>query len=157
MCWITQLVVHSAHRNRGVATAMLRGLWGGEDVWAYGIASAQPFACMALARACDGGRADGGSGGIAGVDLSFLRDDVEGVMKASPLRYVREGKVRGTLFNRDGMGGEVVCVVDTGFWVSHEEPMRAIEVLRGMGREWPLGEVLPEGCEFLLLVKGGEG
>lgn len=155
VCWITQLVVHRDYRNRGIAISMLRELRG-EDVWVHGVASSQPFACMALARACGRGR-DDGVGGIAVTDMSFIKENVEGVMAASPIRYVREGKVRGRLFGEEGRGKDVVCVVDTEFWVCHEEPMRAVEVLRERGREWPLGEGLPEGYEFMLMVRGCKG
>lgn len=71
-------------------------------------------------------------------------------MKASPIRYVREAKVRGRLFDiEDGDG--LVSSVDTGFWVDHAEPLEALARARDAG-DWPLGE-LHEGHEFLLVVE----
>lgn len=141
--WVTQLVVHASFRHSGLATQLL-GRLPRLDIWAYGIASSQPFACMALARAV--GR------GIEAVDLSFIREFARGVVKASPVGYVREGGLRGSL--HDGGDEGVVSAVETRFWVDHAEPDEAVRVVRGAGRKWALGEVLPEGCEFLLLVEG---
>ena len=50
VCWITQLVVDSAYRERGLATGLLRSLRGDADE-IYGIMSSQPAACLAAARA----------------------------------------------------------------------------------------------------------
>ena len=50
-------------------------------------------------------------------------------MKASPISYVRDATLRGRLFDPEEAGG-VVPSVDTGFWVDHTEPLRA---LAGMG------------------------
>jgi 2-polyprenyl-3-methyl-5-hydroxy-6-metoxy-1,4-benzoquinol methylase/GNAT superfamily N-acetyltransferase len=49
--WVTQLVVHSRHQNRGVAKTMLNSIWGFSDHYAWGIASANPYAIRALEKA----------------------------------------------------------------------------------------------------------
>ena len=71
-------------------------------------------------------------------------------MKVSPIRYVRDAKVRGGLFDSEDGAGLVSCV-DTGFWVDHAEPLEALARARG-GGDWPLGE-LHDGHEFLLVVE----
>jgi GNAT superfamily N-acetyltransferase len=51
VCWVTQLVVHTNYRERGLATALLRRLKenGEDDI--YGIMSSHPAACKAAAIA----------------------------------------------------------------------------------------------------------
>ncbi|PBK70129.1 hypothetical protein ARMSODRAFT_956185 [Armillaria solidipes] len=46
--WITQLVVHSNHRRRGIATMLLRMLRNGSGSSAFGLVSSHPAACIAL-------------------------------------------------------------------------------------------------------------
>ncbi|KAL1837558.1 hypothetical protein VTK73DRAFT_4658 [Phialemonium thermophilum] len=72
-------------------------------------------------------------------------------MRASPIRYVREATLRGTLFDRQDHSG-LVSGVDTGFFVDHEEPRQALERVRKCWH-WPLGD-LPEGHEYLLVLPG---
>ena len=50
ICWITQLVVHRDYRSLGVATRLLRQVKD-SSVTVFGIASSNPLACMAAARA----------------------------------------------------------------------------------------------------------
>ena len=53
VCWITQLVVHRAYRERCLAKGLLRELReDGDEI--YGILSSHPAACMAAARAFGG-------------------------------------------------------------------------------------------------------
>ena len=48
--WVSQLVVHGEYRSRGIATDLLRQLKEDRnDI--HGIASSNPMACMAAARA----------------------------------------------------------------------------------------------------------
>ncbi len=46
--WITQLVVHSNHRRRGIATMLLPMLRNGSGSSAFGLVSSHPAACIAL-------------------------------------------------------------------------------------------------------------
>jgi hypothetical protein len=79
-----------------------------------------------------------------------MKDKALSVIDASPVAYVRDAKLRGTLFDPHDMSGLVACV-DTGFFVDHEEPLKALDRLRA-SREWPLGE-LREGHEFILILE----
>lgn len=71
-------------------------------------------------------------------------------MKASPVRYVREAKLRGKLFDPKDDSG-LVSSVDTGFYVDHEEPLEALAWLRE-SMDWPLGELF-DGYEFILILQ----
>ena len=72
-------------------------------------------------------------------------------MKASPIRYVKEAKLRGNLFHAEDSSG-LVSSADTGFWVDHTEPLEALGWVRDTV-DWPLGE-LHDGHEFLLVLEG---
>ena len=50
--WVTQLVVHTSHQRRGIATRLLQSAWAFSDDFAWGLASANPFAVRALETAC---------------------------------------------------------------------------------------------------------
>jgi len=71
-------------------------------------------------------------------------------MKASPIRYVRDAKLRGNLFDPEDASG-LVSSVDTGFLVDHEEPLEALTWVRE-SMDWPLGE-LHDGHEFVLVLE----
>lgn len=48
---ITQLVVHTDYRKKGIATRILNSIWGFSDHFAWGLATASPFAVRALEKA----------------------------------------------------------------------------------------------------------
>lgn len=70
-------------------------------------------------------------------------------MKVSPIGYVANAKLCGTLFNNEDTSG-MISGVNTGFYVDHEEPFEALQWLR-QSMEWPLGDLL-DGHEFLLVI-----
>lgn len=74
-----------------------------------------------------------------------------GIMAASPVKYVRDAKLKGSIF---GIDDGTVCCADTNFWVDHAEPLAILAEVKNKVT-WPFGE-LPEGCEFLVLVKGAD-
>ncbi len=49
--WVTQLVVHTEHQRNGIATRLLQSAWAFSDDFAWGLASANPFAIRALETA----------------------------------------------------------------------------------------------------------
>jgi hypothetical protein len=71
-------------------------------------------------------------------------------MKASPVGYVRDAKLRGKLFDSEDTSG-LVSSVDTGFFVDHEEPLEALAWVRE-SMDWPLGELF-DGHEFILILQ----
>jgi len=79
-----------------------------------------------------------------------MKDNAESIMKASPVGYVRDAKLRGRLFNPKDTSG-LVSSVETGFFVDHEEPLEALAWVRE-SMDWPLGELF-DGHEFILILQ----
>ncbi|KAJ5392276.1 hypothetical protein N7509_007766, partial [Penicillium cosmopolitanum] len=144
ICWITQLVVDKDHRQEGLATSLLRALGKNSDD-IYGIMSSHPAACLAAAKAY--GRT------IEKVDLGFINETASKVLSTSPIPYIRDSKLCGTIFDALDASG-MVSGVNTHFFVDHKEPLEALEVVKDQW-EWPLGS-LPEGHEYLLILAGKE-
>ena len=125
--WITQLVVHSDFRGRGVATTMLHMALGLDWQLAC-IVSSHPYAIRGFEHAAG---------------LRAVRDPL--VMEACPVPYLK---------GKRAVVDEHQSVVDTEFPISHAEiePVLCAEVLAG---KWRLGNALPKGHEFLAVVRRG--
>ena len=155
--WITQLVVHAHFRSKGIAKSMLKKLERCH-IYGYGIVSSHAHAIMAATTAF--GRGPEGKPHIlpyireqhakvrAQQALNFIKEHAVTVMKRSPIRYIREAEVHGTLFED---AGDNVSTIDTKFLVDHAEPEEALRLVKEVGREWHLGS-LPEGHEFLVFI-----
>ncbi|MCJ1422368.1 hypothetical protein MMC29_000248 [Sticta canariensis] len=141
VCWITQLVVHRSYRERGLARGLLDQInRDGSDI--YGVMSSHPAACLAAARAF--------GNSIDKLSLDFMKAYAESIMKASPVEYVRNAKLAGSLFDPEDTTGRVCCV-DSGFFVDHGEPLEALTWVRDT-MEWPMGDLF-DGHEFLLILE----
>lgn len=142
MCWITQLCVSSGYRNQGHAKYLLENLREGENDCGFGILSSHPYAILAALRVYGRGPHE--------VDLQMTKEHAAAIMQSSPVPYVKEAKLHGSLFGcvEDGS----VSCADTAFWVDHEEPLAALASVRAKGVKWPFGD-LPDGHEFLIIVK----
>ena len=124
----------------------------------YGLMSSHPAACLAAAKAFGSKRISisfvnptlNVIGSINTVRLDFIKEHAEAIMKASPIRYVKDAKLCGSLFNPEDTSG-LVSSVDTGFWVDHTEPLEALAWARDIV-DWPLGE-LHDGHEILLVLE----
>ncbi|KAK9489042.1 hypothetical protein V1508DRAFT_436136 [Lipomyces doorenjongii] len=141
VCWITQLVVKYDFRERGLASGLLNQLREDDDD-IYGLISSHPAACMAAAKVF--------GNSIHLVNLDFIRKYAEAVMKVSPIRYVKDAKLCGSLFDPGDTSGRISSV-DTNFFVDHAEPMDALAWVR-QEFDWPLGELL-EGNEFVIILE----
>lgn len=82
--------------------------------------------------------------------VGFIRDNAEAIMELSPISYVKDAELRGSLFDSNDTSGQVSSVY-TKFFVDHTEPLEALAWVRGE-LEWPLGELL-DGHEFLLMME----
>lgn len=131
LLWITQLCVRKDCRNQGIATMLLQELYKTGSYWAAGVLSSHPFAIAAVLRVFGQGNS---------LEINFQREQAHSVMKSCPVGYVRSAALIA--------GG--LCA-DTQFWVDHTEPKEALRVMEGKG-SWVLGG-LPEGCEYLALLK----
>ena len=146
VCWITQMLVKTEMRSHGIAEAMLYELkraagTGAFDV--FGIVSSHPHAIMALCRAC-------GHHSVEEMDLHLLRTQAAPCMAYSPVRYIREGKMNGSLWGLGDTTG--VATLDTTFLVERQGMREAMRSMTERGRQWPLGG-LPEGHEWVCMVK----
>jgi len=108
----------------------------------FGILSSHPATISAALRAF--------GHGIEKVDLSGIKELVPGIMKSSPVPYVKMARPTGSLFDQGDQTG-AVCCADTAFWVDHAEPLAALNAIKEDGIKWPFGD-LPDGCEFLVFV-----
>lgn len=91
-------------------------------------------------------------GPIDTASLDFMKDNARSIIKASPVDYVRDAKLEGSLFDSEDSRG-LVSSFDTGFFVDHKEPLETLaRVQKSM--DWPLGELL-DGYEFILILQAG--
>ncbi|KAI9780711.1 MAG: hypothetical protein M1816_002760 [Peltula sp. TS41687] len=142
VCWITQLVVHREYRERGLAAGLLNALKQDTDE-IYGLVSSHAAACLAAAKSL--------GDPLNANQLRFIRDHAEGIMKASPVTYVTNAKLRGSLFDTSQDHNGMISSVDTGFFVDHTEPLEALAWVQE-NTDWPLGKLL-DGHEFLLIME----
>ena len=127
--WVTQLVVHTEYRNQKVATRLLHAAWGLSDRFAWGLATANPFAVRALEgatrRSCDPA--------VTFRHLAQLRQ-----FTSERINYFENAQ-----FYVD----ERQSIVDTRFFVNHSTIADKMERLRMNENTWPLG-VLRDGMEW---------
>ncbi|TFK80482.1 hypothetical protein K466DRAFT_667644 [Polyporus arcularius HHB13444] len=144
VCWVTQLVVSSEHRQRNIATMLLLQLASNRpDCTAMGLASSHPAACLALTKAAHVS--------MQQLDLSFIQKHAKHICAASPVRYIRTARLRGVLFEESG-DPAVVSLANTEYFVDHAEPLAALGKWRAKSTsEWPLGRLI-QGHEFFVLV-----
>ncbi len=96
--------------------------------------------------------------GSTQVSLDFAQAHAAAIMAASPVSYVRDAKLRGSLFTSgesnddDDDDDRLISGVDSGFFVGHAEPFKALAWLREH-KLWSLGGDLPDGYEFLLVLE----
>lgn len=84
------------------------------------------------------------------MNLNFIKENAYEIMSASPIPYIRDAKLRGTLFDHANGANEIVSGVDTNFFVDHTEPLQALAAVEDEW-QWPLGG-LPDGHEYLLIL-----
>ena len=85
-------------------------------------------------------------------------------MASSPAPYIKNAKLRGSLFPSEGFQNDnnddddgngdsgLVSTADTGFWIDHTDPLAVLDYIRSRRNvNWPLGE-LCDGHEFLLIL-----
>lgn len=83
------------------------------------------------------------------MDLDFIRDNADAIINASPIDYVKNAELYGSLFDSENTSG-AISSVNTKFFVDHTETLQALEWVRE-GRNWPLGELV-DGYEFLFFI-----
>lgn len=112
------------------------------------------------------------------IDLAFIRQHAEPILRSSPIPYLRNAKLRGRIFARElgsetgdgegdehgsGMGdgvvdgdgdGDAEGSGDMAFCVDHAEPREVLRRVEGAGRGWVLGEGGVGGVG-VVLIEGG--
>jgi hypothetical protein len=126
--WITQLVVHSGHRQRHVATTLIKRAFDRENDVAAGIVTSHPYAVRAFERAT----------GHLVVPNTVSISDVDNLLSASQVPYLQQRRA----YIWSGQ-----CTLETGFYADHTEVNR----LLSEASDWHLGN-LKEGEEFLAIV-----
>jgi GNAT superfamily N-acetyltransferase len=129
--WITQLVVHAAYRNKGIATQLVQMAFPLD--WSIaGMASSNPFAIKAFEfvarRRCT---------------LKSLQVLARYIMPLCPVSY---------LINKTCYVDSDHSIIDSEFLINH---MDSDIILSGviLAGNWILGNDLPKGYEFLALVR----
>ena len=128
--WITQLVVNSSYRNRGIGAHLISTALDPRDVCA-GLATSHPYAVRALEKAT---RKE--------CVVDFVRIWGQTVLDASGVPYLH-GRVVSL-----GLGSTAGCRIDTQFFVDHTEVNGILETL---DERWKLGRIA-DGEEFVALV-----
>ena len=82
------------------------------------------------------------------IDTDFIIRNAAKILEATPVDYLKNVKLAGSLFDDCCTTGAVSCVF-TEFYVNHAEPLAALEIFKT--RRWCLGE-LPEGHEYLIIL-----
>lgn len=142
--WITQLVVDSRVRKRYIATHLLQTLKTHDlfqSITAIGLVSSHPAACNALAKYAHVN--------VKEIDTNFLKKHAQEIFHVTPIDYLKDIKLHGSLFEDTSPSGTISCVF-TEFYVDHAEPLEALKEFEERGH-WSLGKLL-DGHEFLVIV-----
>ena len=131
--WVTQLVVSEAYRNRGIASHLLRHIWGLSDDYAWGLVTANPYAIRALEKAtrrrCTPAAMNNNknsSGRNRAERLLDFGSDNIGHYIARDIEYIF---------------GKETAQINTDFPVDHSDIPDKIKFLSSDGSEWIMGEL----------------
>ncbi|CAF1154782.1 unnamed protein product [Adineta ricciae] len=142
--WITQLVVCSTCRGRGVAGTLLSLAKNNiQDVVAMGLASSHPYAVMALCNACN----------RIPINLKFIADHAKDIIEICKIPYISRSQVIGSIFDKQSsqmvdIDEQPVSLIKTDFFVDHKEVLTILEKIQ---QTWILGPLL-EGHEFVIIL-----
>lgn len=130
--WVVQLVVHEDFRKQLVASRLLNSIWGQSDHFAWGIASANPFAVRALEKA---------------TRRFCVASEIH--QRAKPRdRAVESVKY---MVNKTITVTETESVIDTGFDQDLSSLESMLAAARRSGKPWGLGD-LPRAHEWLAMT-----
>ena len=129
--WVTQLVVHTDHRNKGIAKKLLFSIWGLSNDYAWGIITSNPYAVRALEKATR----------RRSIPIK-IKKKIDKIMDigSENISYIDE--------NTKYVVDKYNAKVDTGFYVSHGSITEKIMKVISEEKPWLLGE-LDEGWEWI--------
>ncbi len=131
VAWVTQLVVSEAYRNARLATILLRSIWEFSDYYAWGLVTANPFAVRALEAASRRQVRRAYVGRLGTPLVESLTDIVPYI----PGELARDNN------------GQLKPIVDTSFFVSHNDLPKMRKEAARSDRPWDLGHI-EEGEEW---------
>jgi 2-polyprenyl-3-methyl-5-hydroxy-6-metoxy-1,4-benzoquinol methylase/GNAT superfamily N-acetyltransferase len=129
--WVTQLVVHADYQNQLVGSTILNSVWGFSNHYAWGIASANPYAIRALEKATR-----------RRCDPAYIKDrlpTLQRVLRQIP--YLSEAPI-----DLDATRS----IVDTGFYQDLSAVPKRLDRVKATGT-WHLGNI-DEGQEWLAVT-----
>jgi 2-polyprenyl-3-methyl-5-hydroxy-6-metoxy-1,4-benzoquinol methylase/GNAT superfamily N-acetyltransferase len=129
--WVTQLVVHEAHRRTNVGKILLFTLWQFTDHFAWGLITANPYAVRALEKATRR-RCSPSQIALHKGEIADLGTQVVPYMDASTLTIITETESR----------------IFTKFFLDHAGLTQMLTDVTGPEKPWCLGP-LQEGWEWL--------
>lgn len=129
MSWVTQLVVHTNYRNRGIARRLLFSIWAFSNHFAWGLVTSSPFTVRALEKATR-----------RRVAPERIQVDIRTLLSGgTQIPYIKPSSE--TVFDA------TTARINTDFLVDHSGLPEMIERVSS-GSTWNLGE-LPEGWEWV--------
>ncbi|MFL6090446.1 MAG: class I SAM-dependent methyltransferase [Aeromicrobium sp.] len=138
--WVSQLVVAEQYRNLRFATELLFSAWNFSGAYAWGLATANPYAVRALEtttrRHCSR-------------RLIVERGDELCEALGESIPYAAAGLARDE-------EGKVLTTIDTVFYLDHTDVQTMKENAGRKDRPWGLGKELPEGHEWFAAVFGDQ-
>lgn len=121
--WVTQFVVHSDHRNRGLGTRLLRAIWSQSDQYAWGLVTANPFAVRALENA------------------TLRRCNLERIKKGWPELHGVATHILDYVSGTSIDPSSVSTAIDTKFPLDHKDTNNALSALKKNDVKWCLGNI----------------
>lgn len=117
--WVTQFVVHTEHRKKGLGTRLLRAVWSQSNQYAWGLVTANPFAVRALENAT-----------LRRCNLDIIKKNWSKLhdVSAPYLEYVK-----GATFSNSNS-----TAINTKFPIDHSDTNIA---LNNLATEWMLGGI----------------
>ena len=110
-----------------------------KDAVVAGLASSHPYAVIALCNACN----------CIPIDLTFIADHADGVIKACNVPYLSAAPLVGSIFQSASEDKQApISLVNTDFPVDHAEVLLALTRVR---EKWMLGPLL-DGHEYVAVV-----
>lgn len=129
VAWLTQLVVHTDYRRRGIAKNLCCKMWD-PDCAIWGLVTSHPAAVKALERATR----------LQCSPVQIARHAAE-LIDATPVTYAK---------NKPYLCTATTSIINTDFQVDHTEVQQVLNEMSA----WRLG-ALPDGWEFFAFVFAG--
>ena len=136
--WITQLVVHTDYRNKGVATRLCQLSWNPKIDYVCGIVSSNPYAIEALSNATN-----------CVIEPRLIIQYLPQLITLSNIPYLTNAltTASNTLPTASPTTIQIDrCVLNTNFHICHDE----VDQIRRSIADWLLGE-LYEGEEYAVV------